>query len=197
NHSQRVQEIAVAIGHVMRCNEAELEALEWGGLLHDIGKIGVRDNVLLKPDRLNKEERMAMNMHPVIGAEIISKVDRLKPELPIIRHHHEWYNGSGYPDHLVGEEIPKLARILHVADAFEAMTSARPYRMQPLSAEQAMGELRKYAGIQFDPQVLDAFARTEYVAGVADPGRPALARQPIPLLGQVAAARAAKQGEGS
>lgn len=197
NHSQRVQEMSVTIGRQMRCSEAELEALEWGGLLHDIGKIGVRDAVLLKPDRLDKEERMAMNMHPVIGAEIISKVERLKPELPIIRHHHEWYNGSGYPDHLVGDEIPKLARILHVADAFEAMTSARPYRMQPLSPEQAMAELRKYAGIQFDPVVLDAFARTEYVAGIADPGRPPLARAPIPLLSQVAAARAANRPDGS
>jgi putative nucleotidyltransferase with HDIG domain len=193
NHSVRVQEIAVTIGRVMRCSEAEIEALEWGGLLHDIGKIGVPDAVLLKPDRLNKDERTKMNMHPVIGAEIIGKVDHLKPELPIIRHHHEWYNGSGYPDHLVGEEIPKLARILHVADAFEAMTSARPYRMQPLTAEQAMGELRKYAGVQFDPVVLDAFARTAYVADVPDPGRPPVGK-PIPLLGEVAAARAARAG---
>jgi HD-GYP domain-containing protein (c-di-GMP phosphodiesterase class II) len=189
-HSRKVQEIAVEIGRTMRISEAEIEALEWGGLLHDIGKIGVPDAVLLKPDRLTKEERIIMNMHPVIGADIIGPVERLKPELPIIRHHHEWYNGSGYPDHLVGEGIPKLARILHVADAFEAMTAARPYRMQPLTAEQAMGELRRYAGIQFDPVVLDAFARTEYVRDVADPGRPPAAPRPIPLLAQAAAMRA-------
>ena len=133
NHSKNVQEIAVTIGRQMGCSEAEIEALEWGGLLHDIGKIGVSDAVLLKPERLNKEERIQMNMHPVLGADIIMEVERLKPELPIIRHHHEWYNGSGYPDHLVGEAIPKLARILHVADAFEAMTAARPYRLQPLT----------------------------------------------------------------
>jgi len=174
----------------MRISEAEIEALEWGGLLHDIGKIGVPDAVLLKPERLTKEERIIMNMHPVIGADIIGPVERLKPELPIIRHHHEWYNGSGYPDHLVGEGIPKLARILHVADAFEAMTAARPYRMQPLTAEQAMAELRRYAGIQFDPVVLDAFARTPYVRDVADPGRPPAAPRPIPLLAQAAAMRA-------
>jgi putative nucleotidyltransferase with HDIG domain len=184
NHSERVQEISVAIGRQMRCSEAEIEALQWGGLLHDIGKIGVRDAVLLKPDRLDREERKQMNAHPVIGAQIIGQVDRLKPELPIIRHHHEWYNGSGYPDHLVGEEIPKLARILHVADAFEAMTAARPYRLQPLTAQQAMEELRKFAGVQFDPVVLDAFARTHYVADVADPGRPP--GKPIPLLAQAA-----------
>ena len=132
-HSHRVKEIAVDIGRVMRVNDAELEALEWGGLLHDVGKIGVPDNVLLKQERLTKEERMIMNAHPVLGAQIIAPVTKLAPELPIIRHHHEWYNGSGYPDRLIGDEIPKLARILHVADAFEAMTAARPYRMTPLT----------------------------------------------------------------
>ncbi len=94
-----------------------------------------------------------MNSHPVLGAQIIAPVTKLAAELPIIRHHHEWYNGSGYPDRLIGDEIPKLARILHVADAFEAMTAARPYRMTPLTKEQALAELRKFAGVQFDPIV--------------------------------------------
>ncbi|MGK2850016.1 MAG: HD-GYP domain-containing protein [Candidatus Limnocylindrales bacterium] len=184
-HSQRVKNIAVDIGRVMRVNDAELEALEWGGLLHDVGKIGVPDNVLLKQERLNREERMIMNAHPVLGAQIIAPVTKLAPELPIIRHHHEWYNGSGYPDRLIGDEIPKLARILHVADAFEAMTAARPYRMTPLTHEQALGELRKFAGIQFDPVVVDAFVKTHHVEGVADPGR-TIQPRPIPLIGQVA-----------
>jgi putative nucleotidyltransferase with HDIG domain len=187
-HSHRVKEIAVDIGRVMHVNDAELEALEWGGLLHDVGKIGVPDRVLLKQDRLNKEERMIMNAHPVLGAQIIAPVTKLAPELPIIRHHHEWYNGSGYPDRLIGDEIPKLARLLHVADAFEAMTAARPYRMTPLTAEQALAELRKFAGIQFDPVVVDAFVKTHHVEGVADPGRTVQPR-PIPLLGQAAAVR--------
>jgi HD-GYP domain-containing protein (c-di-GMP phosphodiesterase class II) len=154
-------------------------------LLHDVGKIGVPDSVLKKQERLTRDERMVMNAHPVLGAEIIAPVTKLAPELPIIRHHHEWYNGSGYPDRLIGDEIPKLARILHVADAFEAMTAQRPYRMTPLTAEQALAELRKFAGIQFDPQVVDAFVRTSWVDGVQDPGR-RIEVKPIPLISQAA-----------
>ena len=185
-HSVRVKEISVDIGRVMRVGDAELEALEWGGLLHDVGKIGVPDNVLKKAERLTRDERIVMNSHPVLGAQIIAPVTKLAPELPIIRHHHEWYNGSGYPDRLIGDEIPKLARILHVADAFEAMTAARPYRMTPLTLEQALGELRKFAGIQFDPVVVDAFVKTHWVEGVVDPGG-TFQPQPIPLIGQAAA----------
>jgi HD-GYP domain-containing protein (c-di-GMP phosphodiesterase class II) len=116
-------------------------------------------------------------------------------ELPLIRHHHEWYNGSGYPDHLEGEGIPKLARILHVADAFEAMTAQRPYRMRPLTSEQALAELRKFTGIQFDPIVVDAFTRTRWVEGIPDPGRAAPAK-PIPLLAQAAARRSESVASG-
>jgi hypothetical protein len=187
-HSERVQRIAVDIGRVMRCSEADLEVLEWGGLLHDVGKIGVPDAVLLKQDRLNKDERIIMNQHPVKGEEIIKPVERLARELPIIRHHHEWYNGSGYPDRLEGAGIPRLARILSVADAFEAMTAARPYRMRPLTPAQAMEELIKYSGVQFDPEMVEAFAKTDWVAGLPDPGRPE--NPPVPLLAQAAARRA-------
>jgi putative nucleotidyltransferase with HDIG domain len=184
-HSQRVKAIAVDIGRVMRVSDGELEALEWGGLLHDVGKIGVPDAVLLKAERLTREERMIMNSHPVKGAEIIAPVTKLAAELPIIRHHHEWYNGSGYPDRLIGDEIPKLARILHVADAFEAMTARRPYRKTPLTREEALAELRKFAGVQFDPVVVDAFVKTDWVEGVPDAGRPTELR-PIPMLHQAA-----------
>ena len=183
-HSHRVQDIAIDIGKVMKVSDDELEALEWGGLLHDIGKIGVPDSVLLKQERLTREERTTMNSHPVLGAEIIAPVKRLEPELPIIRHHHEWFNGSGYPDRLVADEIPRLARILHVADAFEAMTAARPYRMTPLTPEQALAELRKFGGIQFDPEVVDAFVRTKWANGVRDSGRPEV--REVPLIGTVA-----------
>jgi putative nucleotidyltransferase with HDIG domain len=189
-HSEHVSSIAVEIGMVMRVSEAELEQLEWGGLLHDIGKIGVRDAVLLKPDRLNKEERTLMNKHPETGEEILRGVEKLAPELPLIRHHHEWYNGSGYPDKRIGEDIPFLARILHVADAFEAMTAVRPYRLRPLSTSQALDELRKYAGIQFDPRIVEAFARTRTAQGTDQDFAPEAIPSPIPMLGQVAARRA-------
>jgi HD-GYP domain-containing protein (c-di-GMP phosphodiesterase class II) len=129
---------------------------------------------------------MVMNAHPVKGEEIIRPVQKLAPELPIIRHHHEWFNGSGYPDRLVGHDIPRLARILHVADSFEAMTAARPYRMTPLSEEQAIGELHKYSGIQFDPEVVAAFDRliARRPAWVAPNIPKHLTERPIPRLGE-------------
>jgi putative nucleotidyltransferase with HDIG domain len=186
-HSVRVQVIAKELGEELGVSEDDLEALEWGGLLHDIGKIGVPDAVLLKQGDLTREERITMNAHPVKGEEIIRPVKRLAPELPVIRHHHEWYNGSGYPDGLLGEQIPWLARILHVADSFEAMTAARPYRMTPLPEEVALNELRKWSGIQFDPKVVAAFERL--IARKPDWARKDAPRlvpdiKPLPVLGE-------------
>ncbi len=194
-HSEHVSDIAVEIGQAMNLSEPELERLEWAGLLHDIGKIGIRDAVLLKPEKLTREERMLMNEHPAKGEEILSDVDQLAEERPLIRHHHEWYNGSGYPDRLIGEEIPLLARVLHVADAVEAMTASRPYRPIPLSTAEALEELHRYAGIQFDPIVVEAFDRTETATQPAqdqddEPGEPEPHLTPVPTLGQVAASRA-------
>ena len=194
-HSDHVSEIAVDLGREMDLADDELDQLQWAGLLHDIGKIGIRDDVLLKPDRLTREERMLMNEHPAKGEEILQGVDRLARERPLIRHHHEWYNGSGYPDRLIGDEIPFLARVLHVADAFEAMTASRPYRPVPLTSSQALGELRRYAGIQFDPAVVKAFEKTKYASADEEsddgvPELPDVEATPVPLLGQVAAGRA-------
>ena len=204
-HSQRVATIALEIGRELKLGEAALEQLEWGGLLHDIGKIGVRDAVLLKSGRLDREERMAMNAHPWMGYEILLGVDKLKPEIQIILHHHQWYNGSGYTGQrwtdpvtgrdrpvpgLIGEEIPYLARILHVADAFEAMTAVRPYRTRPLTPDQALEELYKFSGIQFDPRVVDAFSRTRAARGGHNVQEPVVVEPSIPMLGQVAARRA-------
>jgi HD-GYP domain-containing protein (c-di-GMP phosphodiesterase class II) len=193
-HSEHVSGIAVEIGQAMNLSEQQLEQLEWAGLLHDIGKIGIRDAVLLKPEKLTREERILMNEHPAKGEEILKDVDQLTAERPLIRHHHEWYNGSGYPDRLIGEEIPLLARVLHVADAFEAMTASRPYRPIPLTNAEAIEELHRYAGIQFDPTVVEAFARTKTATQAAqdgdEPGEPERQLAPVPTLGQVAASRA-------
>ncbi len=167
-HSEHVAGIAVEIGVEMRVSESELEILEWAGLFHDIGKIGIPDAILLKPGRLDKAERMEMNKHPVKGAEILANAERLRVVVPLVKFHHEWYNGSGYPDRLIGEQIPLLARILTVADSFEAMTAIRPYQTRPKSLEQAIEELRRCAGTQFDPEVVEAFVRTRTARGMGE-----------------------------
>jgi len=154
NHSKRVSTIAEAMCREMRLPELEIERIKWAGLLHDIGKIGIRDNILLKPGPLDREERILMNQHPTIGAEIVAPATQLSPEAPLIRAHHEWINGSGYPDGLEALDIPLGARILTIADAYEAMTSSRPYRLTPLTHEQAISEVVKYSGIQFDEEIV-------------------------------------------
>jgi hypothetical protein len=141
----------------LKLPEGEIEKTKWAGLLHDVGKIGIRDHILLKEGPLDKEERILMNQHPSIGADIVEPARQLSDEAPLIRAHHEWFNGSGYPDGIEALDIPDGARLLGVADAYEAMTSARPYRKTPLSHEIAVGELTKYAGIQFDPQMVEVF----------------------------------------
>jgi putative nucleotidyltransferase with HDIG domain len=153
-HSGRVSHIAEAMCRVMKLPESEIEKIHWAGLLHDVGKIGVRDNILLKEGPLDKEERQLMNQHPTIGAEIVSPAKQLAAEAPLIEAHHEWFNGSGYPQGREALDIPLGARILSVADSYEAMTSARPYRKTPLTHEEAVAELEKYAGIQFDPEIV-------------------------------------------
>ena len=154
NHSSRVSHIAEAMCRVMGLAESEIERIKWAGLLHDIGKIGIRDNVLLKEGPLDKSERILMNQHPTIGAEIVAPAQQLASEAPLIKAHHEWFNGSGYPDGQEALDIPLGARILTIADAYEAMTSSRPYRKTPLSHETAIEQLEKFSGIQFDPQIV-------------------------------------------
>jgi putative nucleotidyltransferase with HDIG domain len=153
-HSNRVSHIAEAMCRVMKLPEPEIEKIKWAGLLHDVGKIGIRDSILLKEGPLDREERILMNQHPTIGAEIVAPASQLSDEAPLIRAHHEWFNGSGYPDGIEALDIPLGARILGVADAYEAMTSARPYRKTPLTHQQATGELVKFSGIQFDPEIV-------------------------------------------
>jgi putative nucleotidyltransferase with HDIG domain len=154
NHSSRVSHIAEAMSRVMRLPEQEIEKIRWAGLLHDVGKIGIRDHILLKEGPLDKYERITMNQHPTIGAEIVAPATQLSEEAPLIKAHHEWFNGSGYPDGIEALDIPLGSRILTIADAYEAMTSSRPYRKIPLTHEEAVSQLEKFAGIQFDPDIV-------------------------------------------
>jgi putative nucleotidyltransferase with HDIG domain len=156
-HSTRVSHLAEAMCRALKLPEREIEVIKWAGQLHDVGKIGIRDHVLLKEGPLDKDERILMNQHPKIGADIVRPARQLAEEEPLIHAHHEWFNGSGYPSGMEATDIPLGARLLGVADAYEAMTSARPYRKTPLSHEIAIGELTKYSGIQFDPQMVEVF----------------------------------------
>lgn len=156
NHTKRVMEYSLAIGKTLGLAEQDMTRLQFGAVLHDIGKIGVRDNVLLKESALTDEEFEQIKKHPVYGEEIIRPISQFKSAIPGVKHHHEKFNGRGYPDGLKGEEIDITARIIAVADSFDAMTSNRPYR-EGLSMDVAFEELRKYSGTQFDPEVVDAF----------------------------------------
>jgi putative nucleotidyltransferase with HDIG domain len=155
-HSQRVQQIAVAIGEELRLEEARLDVLRFGGLFHDIGKIAVPDTVLTKPARLTAEEYELIKRHPGDGAKIVEKFSRLRDAVPLIRHHHERWDGAGYPEGLAGEEIPLEAGIVGLADAWDAMTTDRPYH-RALTLEEAAEEIRRGRGSQFSPAVVDAF----------------------------------------
>lgn len=155
-HSTRVAKYADMIAAEMGCTEEEMDIINFAGSLHDIGKIGIRDDILLKPGRLTDDEYEKIKEHPVIGADIISKLGLWDREMEIIRHHHERFDGSGYPDGLAGEQIPKLSRILSVADSFDAMASDRAYRNK-LDKEKVVEIIQKNSGTQFDPEVVKAF----------------------------------------
>lgn len=155
-HSDRVSEFAVLIGQKMGLSEAELKTLKIGGLFHDIGKIGIPDSILLKETRLSDDEYSEIKHHPSIGAHILSNATIFADIIPIVKYHHERYDGRGYPENLVGENIPLLARITSVADAFDAMSSRRTYRNN-LEMEVIKEEIRKNRGTQFDPKAADIF----------------------------------------
>ncbi|MEW6402916.1 MAG: HD domain-containing phosphohydrolase, partial [Chloroflexota bacterium] len=157
-HSMRVSGLAVKLGEAVGLSQHELKALERGSLLHDIGKIGIRDNILHKPGPLSEEEWKIMRLHPDIGARIVEGIPFLQETLPVIRYHQERWDGSGYPTGLFGENIPIVARIFAIVDAFDALTSNRPYR-QKVSAEEAVAYLREQAGILFDPEIIEVFER--------------------------------------
>lgn len=156
-HSERVSYLAVKIGQEMKLNEADLRSLRLAALLHDIGKIGIPDAILHKPDVLNKQEWYLMRKHPQTGYDILQNIPFLKPSLDAILHHHEKYNGKGYPDGQSGNAISLSARILTVVDVYDALTSHRPYR-SAFSSEKALEMIREEAGQQFDPDVAQALA---------------------------------------
>ncbi len=157
-HSTRVAKYADRIASEMGCNEEEMDIINFAGSLHDIGKIGIRDDILLKPGRLTDEEYEEIKAHPDIGADIISKLGLWDREMEIIRHHHERFDGAGYPDGLAGKDIPKLARILCVADSFDAMASDRAYRKR-MPKKQVLEIIVDNSGSQFDPEVVNAFLK--------------------------------------
>jgi len=156
-HSQSVAQYSLVAGLVLNLGVQEMQTLETAALLHDIGKIGIDDAILRKPRRLTPAERAAVKDHPVIGAAIIHDIASLREVVELVLHHHEAFDGSGYPHGLRGEQIPLGARLIAVADAFDSMTTNRPYRAA-LTINAAMNELARCRGTQFCPQALDAFA---------------------------------------
>ena len=157
-HSTRVTHYAVSIAKAIGCSREEIDVLNVSGNLHDIGKIGIPDNILLKPGQLTDGEYEVIKRHPSVGSNIIGHFTMWTDEQKIIKHHHERWDGKGYPDGLSGEEIPFLSRILSIADVYDALTSDRSYRKR-LQDDVAIGMIRENTGIQFDPKVVDAFLK--------------------------------------
>lgn len=157
-HSRRVAEYATELARAMGATEAEQDLIYTTGTLHDVGKIGVPDAILKKPGRLDDDERLTMETHPVLGEVIVRKAPQLAASLPGVRHHHERWDGKGYPDGLAGTDIPRMARFLAVADTYDAMTSDRPYR-KGMPHETALNEIARGAGTQFDPDMAPAFVQ--------------------------------------
>lgn len=155
-HSMRVAFYSISLGQEMGLSEDELYDLEMAALFHDIGKIGVPDSVLLKPSRLTEEEFDEMKLHPSKSWEILKDFEVFQDVARYAKHHHERYDGRGYPDALKGEEIPFFSRIILIADTFDAMTSTRPYR-KGLSYDIAFSELQEFSGSQFDPDLVVHF----------------------------------------
>ena len=155
-HSERVTKYAVNTAKALGLTREDVDRLQVAGLLHDVGKLGIPEEVLLKRSSLTCGEMKLVREHAAIGKAILERVPQMDIVLPAVLHHHERWDGQGYPDGLVGEHIPMLARILAVADAYDAMTSDRPYR-KALLPEEAARELRKNAGVQFDAEVVEAF----------------------------------------
>lgn len=164
-HCNRVRILSSSLARHAGMDSNKIEVLEYGALLHDIGKIGVKEQLLNKTGELTEEEKISVNSHTIIGENILKTVEFFKPCLKIIRNHHEWFNGSGYPDHIKGEQIDQSARIVSISDAFDAMTSTRPYR-KALSLDYAISELIRGKGTQFDPFFVNIFIEKELYSNI-------------------------------
>jgi putative nucleotidyltransferase with HDIG domain len=156
DHSERVTAFAILLGRQLHLSAEDLELIRVGTPLHDIGKIGIEDAILRKPAKLTPAEFEVMKTHTTKGAKIVELIPDLRPALPIVRSHHERWDGHGYPDGLKGEEVPRLARIVAVADAFDAMVYDSAYR-RGQAAEIAFAEIENQQGLQFDPEIVTAF----------------------------------------
>ncbi|MBQ4178182.1 MAG: HD-GYP domain-containing protein, partial [Elusimicrobia bacterium] len=156
DHADRARKYAKAIAVKMNLPYTIVRNIEYAALMHDIGKIGIADNILLKKEKLTEKEIKMLRTHPIIGNKILAPVKFLSPVAPMVLYHQEWYDGSGYPEGLAKEEIPLGARIVAVIDAYDAMTSDRPYR-KALPIKTAVKELKEGAGTQFDPKIVDIF----------------------------------------
>lgn len=154
-HVERVRDYALLMAQHMGWGESQMDALRYGAILHDIGKIQIRERILRKKGQLDGDEWDEIRNHPVVGAEMVKDIPYLQVAIPVILHHHEYWDGSGYPDGLVGEAIPLGARIVVVVDAFDAMTTDRPYKPARTQAE-ALAEITAFAGIKYDPRVVAA-----------------------------------------
>ncbi len=155
-HSDRVRKMCMRIGMKLKFGKERLQSLEYGALLHDIGKIGIKDEVLQKQSLLDPGDYQKIREHPLIGAKIVGGIDFFRDKIPMIRHHHEHFDGSGYPDGLAGEAIPLEARIISIPDAFDAMTCARIHRVT-MTLKDVLTEFEKERGKQFDPDILEIF----------------------------------------
>jgi HD-GYP domain-containing protein (c-di-GMP phosphodiesterase class II) len=180
-HSRRVTRFALLLGRQLRLSAEDLEAIRFVTPLHDIGKIGIPDNILRKPGPLTPEEFDVMKTHTTLGVKFLEHIPDLRPRLAIVRSHHERWDGHGYPDGLAGEDIPLLARVVAVAEAFDALTFDTPYR-RGIPAEGAFAELEKQQGEQFDPHVVTAFLQVREKV-VEEMSRLANKSDPSPGLG--------------
>jgi HD-GYP domain-containing protein (c-di-GMP phosphodiesterase class II) len=159
NHSVRVTKYVEALlAELPHVPSATRQVIVDAARVHDVGKMGVRDTALLKPGKLSDEEYEEIKRHPSIGADLIGNLEMYRRGVTIVRHHHERWDGRGYPDGLIGDQIPLGARIIAVADSFDAMTSDRPYR-RAMTVAVALAEIKRNSGIQFDPQIVEAFER--------------------------------------